>query len=344
MKYIISKDCLVFKGYKNTAIVDTTRNRIETFENELLGYLDFVLDKDIAEINNQRKTDNNFDEFVKHLLENEYLILTNNPEWFPDLKLDFESPSQISNAIVEYSGDLKLLEKAFSEISDINCFHVELFTDCDQGSFNNLISFLIGYNDSILKSITLYFDYSLIKIDDLIELKKSNCRMEYIIHNTPFEKFALLKAKFDPIVKCVHKKIDLHQDCGIIDKSFFTTNIQFVSESVNYNSCLNKKVSIDSKGNVRNCPLLNQKYGNIEHISLSQVIKNKNFISSWVITKDKIKVCQDCEFRHVCSDCRAFLDEGEEYNQPVKCNYNPYIGLWSGQEGYVDIREMDLHN
>lgn len=48
-------------------------------------------------------------------------------------------------------------------------------------------------------------------------------------------------------------------------------------------------------------------------------------------TKTQLKgtVCQDCEFRHICTDCRACLDEPEDiYSKPLKCGYNPYTAEW----------------
>ena len=51
--------------------------------------------------------------------------------------------------------------------------------------------------------------------------------------------------------------------------------------------------------------------------------------------KDKEeKVCKDCEFRYICTDCRAYTEkthtneEGLDTSKPLKCGYNPYTGEW----------------
>lgn len=43
-------------------------------------------------------------------------------------------------------------------------------------------------------------------------------------------------------------------------------------------------------------------------MSLIKAIKAKGFKDLWAINKDKILVCQDCEFRYICTDCRAYLE------------------------------------
>jgi hypothetical protein len=41
-------------------------------------------------------------------------------------------------------------------------------------------------------------------------------------------------------------------------------------------------------------------------------------------------VCKDCEFRYICTDCRAYLEDPyNEYSKPLKCGYDPYTGEWS---------------
>ena len=88
------------------------------------------------------------------------------------------------------------------------------------------------------------------------------------------------------------------------------------------NTCLNKKLSITKEGLIKNCPSLSKSYGNVNNTSLEKVVNKKSFKYLWEINKDQINVCKDCEFRYICSDCRAFLNHDND--KPKKCNYNPY--------------------
>jgi SPASM domain peptide maturase of grasp-with-spasm system len=100
-------------------------------------------------------------------------------------------------------------------------------------------------------------------------------------------------------------------------------------ESLKYNSCLNNKISIDTFGNIKNCPSMKENFGNINDLTLTDAFNNNQFKKYWNIKKDDIAVCKDCEFRHICTDCRAFLETPEDiYSKPLKCGYNPYTNTW----------------
>ena len=59
------------------------------------------------------------------------------------------------------------------------------------------------------------------------------------------------------------------------------------------------------------------------------MLENSDLKKYWFINKDKISVCQDCEFRHVCTDCRAYIENPEDlYSKPLKCGYDPYANVW----------------
>ena len=116
-------------------------------------------------------------------------------------------------------------------------------------------------------------------------------------------------------------------------------------ESQCHNTCLNRKVCIDAEGNIKNCPAMAKSYGNIRDTTLEEAINKPGFKDLWFICKDQIDVCKDCEFRYMCTDCRAFIKDPENiYSQPAKCTYNPYICLWEGQEGYVPVEECGTYS
>ena len=71
-------------------------------------------------------------------------------------------------------------------------------------------------------------------------------------------------------------------------------------------------------------------YGNIKDTSLIDVANSPEFQEVWHIKKDMIHVCKDCEFRHVCTDCRAYVEDPDDIlSKPLKCGHNPYTGEWS---------------
>lgn len=74
---------------------------------------------------------------------------------------------------------------------------------------------------------------------------------------------------------------------------------------------------------------MKESFGNIKTTTLQEALAIKGFKKHWNTTKDKIKVCRDCEFRYICTDCRAYTEDPKDsYSKPLKCGYDPYTGAW----------------
>ena len=74
---------------------------------------------------------------------------------------------------------------------------------------------------------------------------------------------------------------------------------------------------------------MKRSFGNIKNITLEEALSHPDFKKLWNINKDQIEVCKDCEFRYICTDCRAYLEDPENiYSKPLKCGYNPYTCEW----------------
>ena len=83
-----------------------------------------------------------------------------------------------------------------------------------------------------------------------------------------------------------------------------------------------------------------ENFGNISNKSLEDALANPGFRKYWNLTKDKVGVCRDCEFRYICTDCRAFTEnnhknsEGLDISKPLKCGYDPYTGKWEPESNH----------
>lgn len=123
--------------------------------------------------------------------------------------------------------------------------------------------------------------------------------------------------------------ISSHLHCGVVTPIYFSPNIETFTESQKHNTCLNRKLGIDINGNIKNCPSMVRNFGSIGETKLKDVVNAPGFKNCWYIDKSQIKVCQVCEFRHICTDCRAYLENPSDiYSKPLKCGYDPYTGTW----------------
>ena len=108
-----------------------------------------------------------------------------------------------------------------------------------------------------------------------------------------------------------------------------TVNLSMFTESVSFNNCLNKKISIDKEGYIKNCPSMKNCFGNIHNTKLVDVVNNQEFQAVWKINKDEVNICKVCEYRYACLDCRAFVEDGGNIaSKPLKCGYDPFSGKW----------------
>lgn len=117
--------------------------------------------------------------------------------------------------------------------------------------------------------------------------------------------------------------------CGIVHPWYFKSNTESFIEAKQFNSCLNKKVSVDKFGEIKNCPSMETSFGNILCTSIEDIVDIEDFQHVFKINKDQIETCSDCEYRFICQDCRAYLQEPtNKLSKPLKCNYDPYQGKW----------------
>lgn len=131
------------------------------------------------------------------------------------------------------------------------------------------------------------------------------------------------------LITFTDQKITSKTHCGIINQRYFVSNIKTFTEAQHHNTCLNRKLSVDTNGDIKNCPSTQTVFGNIKKTTLQEALQHQQLEELWHITKDQIAVCNTCEFRYVCTDCRAYLENPDDkLSKPLKCGYNPKTCEW----------------
>ena len=207
-----------------------------------------------------------------------------------------------------------------------------------------IINILESINTSIFHSIELILTNPDYNENSLIEILNHFPRIKSIIaFNSPVYKIISNK-KIEQGVLAYYKD-DINFDIKHLNnniKYYFTVNMNSFIEAKHYNLYYNKKVCIDSSGNLKNCLSNIDIFGNINKDKIGEIIKDKKFTSLWNIKKDNIKVCQDCEFRYMCNDPKIpkkYKTNIWEYK--LECKYNPYLAKWNGEQGYLSIAQMN---
>ncbi|WP_157447964.1 grasp-with-spasm system SPASM domain peptide maturase, partial [Chryseobacterium sp. MOF25P] len=195
-----------------------------------------------------------------------------------------------------------------------------------------LFSLLKLFNDTYINEVSIVLNYTseifnFIKNEEL----HSEKYLQFIMH-TADENIKINYGSIE-IVK-IKDELKIPVSCGTVKLENMNSSRAFYNESTHCNSCLHKKISIDAEGNIRNCPSMPQSFGNIKDTTLEKALNHKDFKKYWNLTKDKIEVCKDCEFRYICTDCRAYTEKthenefGLDTSKPLKCGYSPYTGEW----------------
>ncbi len=321
--FSLFKNCIAVKGAKRSTICDFQKGTYIFVTNSLA---ELLLESDkftIKEILNKYPEirENQLETLFNQLIAFDLGHYCENPRQFPKINPVFNSPYAIHDSIIELSdSNYAQISKILASITILGCQVLELrsYVDFPLEKVRNILSLLANTR---LRSVEVYLKYS----DSNAEFSYKNLMLEYpivdtlVIHSAPVEN--QIHFGMSSIVYST-QQIFFSNCCGNISKENFQINLPFYLQGLKTNTCLYKKISIKTDGSIANCPSLEKNYGNIVNQSLEQVINNTEFKELWEISKDQIEVCKDCEFRFICSDCRAFLSNKNA--KPKKCNYDPY--------------------
>ena len=104
-----------------------------------------------------------------------------------------------------------------------------------------------------------------------------------------------------------------------------------IIRAISGNSCWQGKINISYDGYISPCIMQNpemiEKY-NLKNTTVKNIIEEYIIPKFWMLSKDKIRICSDCEFRYLCNDCRPLAKALEM--RADNCNYDPYSGKWNG--------------
>lgn len=106
----------------------------------------------------------------------------------------------------------------------------------------------------------------------------------------------------------------------------------FCRRIISGHNCFCNKIYISSDLEIFPCVMERRlKHGRIDSLAslkLNSQIRN--------LTKDNIKVCNYCEYRYACFDCRPDALTNDVYKKPWYCTYDPDKGEWKKEEEFIN--------
>lgn len=334
-KYImLFANCILCKGANRTMLYDTQRNDYELLPNEMYEVLTTLCKEHTAgaiAAKFSKEDQQNFADYLHFLLKKEYIFFCTREEMecFPPMDEEWEWPAEITNAIIDVRKNSRHnFKKIFQELDALGCEHLQIrcYDPLPLAFFQKNLSFLAG---TVISNVELLVCYNNKEADNIryyTPLLNFGPVSSLLVHNAPLKKE--FPSKTDQQFRSIKEHISGEHHCGLIGEKYFSLTLPHVFESKTRNTCLHKKIAVDADGYIRNCPSLPDAYGHSADVSLVDVVKEGKVKELWNVHKGQIDVCRDCEFRMVCTDCRAYLKDGSVFSKPGKCNYDPYTNTW----------------
>lgn len=122
----------------------------------------------------------------------------------------------------------------------------------------------------------------------------------------------------------------MHQHMRL-EPDFAPVSYSSLQKTIYGNVCWANEACIMPNGDVTPCEMeFNVIQGNIKSQSLTDILLGSGGDFGQRLTKDKIEICKDCEFRYACWECRAMAHQLDinKYSKPLTCMYNPHQGIW----------------
>lgn len=320
------------KGYNRSLLVDLQRAKSHLVPNGLVDCL-------------EQHTLTGPEEYERFVIDNELGMFLDHEvaACLTPLPTDYYPASKITNAILELDQHSSWsIPSILNQLDELGTQFLEVrFLD-----FYSVVKHLrilqVYSKDTTIESIQLMVPFHKdLKVFLDSSLKEQFFRLSKILVYKASEGFELDA----PLYKLVFTRQESvsHEYCGNISMESFSIHTQSYVRNMNYNSCLDHKISVNKNGLIGNCPSMSETFGQVDETSLAEVLRGNKLQRKWKLTKDKISICSICEFRTICTDCRAFTLKNAENGKPSKCGYNPFISLWKGEESYLSEEDCGIH-
>ena len=342
-------DCIPVKGIRRSAIYDLTRADLHIFPTEYYPVLEWLTGRPVAAVldeldraaaSSQPGNLDRLDEFLVFLFDNELAMFTADPSRFPSIELTWDYPGTVQNAILDVDTELHDFSAILGQLDVLGCQFLQVRGFSALLTLDVCRQVLAFAANTSLTSVELILRYDATVSDaDLVRFMRTEPLVTSLtLHSAPARSLlsvAMADAQgTEPTsrrdVSFTPQVIDSEKHCGLITQAYLNApSVGVYSEFRQFNGCLNRKISVDSRGQIRNCPSMRASFGDARSTGLAEALGNPEFLAAWRITKDTIDVCRGCEFRYVCSDCRAYLERPDDpRSKPLKCGYDPATGEW----------------
>ena len=340
---LLFADCVPVRGHTASAIYDLTRGQISTFPSEYFPLFELFRTLRLGQLLESVAEDDraSLHDFLGFLLDNEYVTFVDDLTPFLEIPSRWDAPCSIQNAIIDVNTQHHDYRRIISDLDLLGCEHLQVRSYSLLFAVPDLVELARLCRGTSIQMLQAVIPHDPRHSDaDYVSLVTSNRILGSLIVHSADENRRIrvdqgargTSAELVAVdIEMTTKKLESALDCGSITmKELLRPSTLTFNELHHFNGCLNRKVSVDENGLVRNCPAMGTSFGHHRSIALSEVVAGATFQKAWRARKDEIKICQDCQYRYACTDCRAFVeDPADDNSRPLKCGYDPYTDSWT---------------
>ena len=328
-KFDLFASCISQKGRVRGIIIDFKRKSLFIFPNQILKIIDNYRNKSIYHLFSDYKENRKvLKKYVDYFIENELVLISDELNNFKKISKTYLRTFYVDIFSLELSG--LFLNENLPKIIDGNgviCLKIIVKKE----EFQIIARFLDIIANTKIQNISLFIEFDKKFITDILRIKNEHPRIEEVIFfnsnkNTNDYVAENIFIEEDDITNIYFRNVSSIENF-ILDHDYYI-------ESLNHNPMYNRSIHIDRLGNIMKYLVDSESYGNIFKSNLVTIIKSKKFIDFWSISKDKISICRDCEFKYICPDGRIPIkikSNDHLYFHKSECNYNPYTNEWKNQ-------------
>lgn len=274
--------------------------------------------------------------FINYLSEADYGFITDSPDEFPELSMQWHFPGPLINSILEYdcSNPGYDLQHVIRQLLALHCHDIQLrlFGHCSVDFLNSVLD---SIHDSTLYTLDLLIPWNrdfdtpalfsrMLSEHRLIPVTLYNCRDASLAEKVN-ETDIFLKTR-------INITAQQFRPGSIKEKprqELFVINTEFFTEAQQHNTGLNRKVCVDVKGYIKNHLQHKTAFGHVSQQRLKTVLELPEFQQKWFYSNDQVEICRQCEYRYMCMDTSDIVVRQGRAFKKNKCGYDPHTQQWT---------------
>ncbi|MDR1756219.1 MAG: hypothetical protein LBR65_04565 [Culturomica sp.] len=321
--YKLYPDCIPVKGFSRSVIFNLFHNEYIYIPNDLYNLLNKYENTTEWYKHIEKSKHLILDEYIKHLVDEKCLYHVNDlSSGLVSLEYTWDTPEDVSILNIETTHNV-----SYKELDLVNYLKKTRVQNLVINSVSLAISekILSLLQETYVLDVNLYLPYC----------HQNALQFDHLIEKYPFiTKIVLTGAKdntscpLDSSNQVIVHYLKEYKTDPANRSISFVINKKFFLEARSFNSFYNKRLFIDTNGNIKDCysgPVLS----NIKTCSLTE---HKISGKYWSVKKDSVETCKDCEHRYMCYDPRIPIKTGEKTIYATHCGYDPYKVEWIGNK------------